>query len=169
MKAEGHFADARGEVRRLAGPCIEETRIRIAAVRYMEREAPNEYQFFATTMRSTLEIVADKSPDFAGKLCARSGEKWIELDQVVRSRQEVVRLGFKPEGPRARLTKLRDRSTFLLPELASDARRELAETALLCGDRAGAEAEFAEALKVAPDRYRRALAEDGLRRARERA
>jgi hypothetical protein len=168
-KAQAPFAEANREIRRLGGPWLLVQRARVEAARALLRRFPTEADFYLDAMTGALEGAADRGEEVAAKICARATKAWIELERHVADRADVVARGYPPLGPLARMEKLRDVWSFLLPELASDLRRECAETLLLCNRAAEAEAEFRAAEEAAPDRVRRALAVDGARRARDAA
>lgn len=168
-KAQAPFAEANREIRRLGGPWLLVQRARVEAARAILRRFPNEADFYLDSMTGALDGAAERGEEIAAKICARATKAWIELERHAADRADVAARGFAPLGPLARMEKLRDVWSFLLPELASDLRRECAETLLLCDRAADAEAEFRAAEEAAPDRVRRALAADGARRAREAA
>ncbi len=159
------FVDAVVEVREAGGPRIAESLGYLEVTLYMLRKFPTEGNFIVTTMQSTLENVEEKRTDMPSKICAASAREWIRLATLTRTRDEVVALAKRPYGPAERMVKVREATGFLLPELASDAAREIGETLLLCERPEDALRHLRAALEYAPDRRRKAMARGAVERA----
>ena len=91
----------------------------------------------------------------------------MALAEAVHERALLVKNGAALTATLRKIRKLKGSTSYLLPGLHSDVRRELGETLLLGGRPDEAEKEFRAAVEAAPDKARRQAAEEGSARARK--
>jgi hypothetical protein len=105
--------------------------------------------------------------DVVWRTCALSTKHWMALAEAVHERALLVKNGAALTATLRKIRKLKGSTSYLLPGLHSDVRRELGETLLLGGRPDEAEKEFRAAVEAAPDKARRQAAEEGSARARK--
>jgi hypothetical protein len=148
------------EIGTAGGPCLVQQSVFRHATEHVLEKKIMEYSFFMNIIHGRLDGEVKDAKDVATHLVAESTRAWITLVRERILAAEIEALGRKPFGPQTRVERVRGACAFLLPELRADVHLCLGDLHERCGEPEKARAEFAAALKAAPDARRQRIARE---------
>lgn len=149
------FAEVFEQIEQERGPLLMQYRVWVDSSHRVLEIGDIDFNTFSKSIESSLGGRAGADPHPEDLLVLESAVVWVQLVRETARREKIVSQGLKPHGPLSEVLKLCRACDLLLPELRSDVHYELGMIYDACGDPKKAAEHFHEALKLAPDAWRR--------------